>query len=118
MSIQLSLVALLFLVMGIGAFMNPRNLLVPYFGMAAETVDARNEIQAVYGGFGIAIAVVLLVPIWMPEARTGVIVAVAGSLAGMAGGRVVGALRERPGRWPWIFLVSEVAGAALLLSTL
>jgi uncharacterized membrane protein len=117
-SIQLSVVAFLFLVMAIGAFLNPRTYLVPFVGIAAETADARNEIQAVYGGFGVAIAVVLLLPIWMPVAKTGVIIAVAGALAGMAVGRIIAALRERPGRWPRIFFVVESTGAALLLSAL
>jgi hypothetical protein len=52
------------------------------------------------------------------EARTGVIIAVAGSLAGMAGGRIIAALRERPGRWPLVFFVVESTGTALLLSVL
>jgi uncharacterized membrane protein len=118
MSIQAAIVALSFLLMGIAAFMNPRNVLTRYVGISADTADGRNEIQAVYGGFGVAIAVVLMLPIWMPEARTGVLVAVAGSLVGMAGGRVIAALRERPGRWPLVFFVVESTGAALLLGAL
>jgi uncharacterized membrane protein len=118
MSIPVTIVAVVFLMMGIAAFMNPRNLLTRYVGISAETADARNEIQAVYGGFGVAIAVVLMLPIWMPEARIGVIIAVAGSLMGMAGGRIIAALRERPGRWPLVFFVVESTGAALLLGVL
>jgi uncharacterized membrane protein len=118
MSVQLSIVAFLFLLMAAGAFLNPRMFLAPYVGIEAKTPDARNEIQAVYGGFGIAVAVVLLLPTWMPEAKTGVIVAVAGALAGMAVGRLIAALRERPGRWPLIFFGIESAGAAFLLSAL
>lgn len=114
----MTIVALAFLLMGIAAFMNPRSVLTRYVGISADTADARNEIQAVYGGFGVAIATLLMLPIWMPEARTGVIVAIAGSLAGMAGGRIIAALRERPGRWPLVFFVVESTGAALLFSVL
>ena len=118
MSLQLEIVAFLFLLMAAGAFLNPRKFLTPFVGIEAATADGRNEIQAVYGGFGIAIAIVLLLPMWMPAARTGVIVAVAGALAGMASGRVIAALRERPGRWPLIFFCIESAGAGFLFTAL
>ncbi|HYG27561.1 MAG TPA: DUF4345 family protein [Caulobacteraceae bacterium] len=117
MSVQLAVVAALFALMGIGAFVRPRTFVAP-FGLAAETNDARNEIQAVYGGFGLAVAATLLAASSYPSYRDGVIVAVAASLAGMAGGRVVAALRERPGRMPVIFFFVEAALAALLLTAL
>lgn len=117
MSVQLTIVSALFLLMGLYAFARPRTFL-SVFGLRAETADLRNEIQAVYGGFGVAIAAVLMLPMWMPETRAGVIVTVAAALAGMAAGRVVALLRERPGRWPLLFLGVEAAGAAFLLSAL
>jgi len=116
MSIQVTIVALLFFFMAIAAFLNPRNLLTRYVGISAETADGRNEIQAVYGGLGIAIAVVLMLPIWMPAAKAGVTIAIGGSLVGMASGRVIAALRERPGRWPLIFFCVESMGAMLVFS--
>ena len=116
-SVQQSVMALLFLLMGAAAFFNARGLLAP-LGITADSVDARNEIQAVYGGFGVAVAAILLLPAWMPAAKTGVIVTVAGALGGMAAGRIIAALHERPGRWPWIFFFCESAGAALLLTAL
>ncbi|HEX6859172.1 MAG TPA: DUF4345 family protein [Caulobacteraceae bacterium] len=117
MSVQVVIVAVAFALMGIGAFVRPRTFVSP-FGLTAETADARNEIQAVYGGFGLAVAATLAATAWYPELRNGVIVAVAASLAGMAGGRVVAALRERPGRFPVIFFFVEAVGAAFLTTAL
>ena len=117
MSVQVIIVAVAFALMGIGAFARPRTFVSP-FGVTAETPDARNEIQAVYGGFGLAVAATLAALAWYPQYRDGVIVAVAASLAGMAGGRVVAALRERPGRMPIIFFFVEALGAAFLLTAL
>ena len=117
MSVQVIIVAVLFALMGIGAFVRPRTFVVP-FGLAAETPDARNEIQAVYGGFGLAVAATLVAALSYPQLRDGVVVTVAASLAGMAGGRAVAALRERPGRMPVIFFFVEAVGAAFLLTAL
>lgn len=117
MSVQVIVVALLFALMGLAAFARPRTLVAP-FGLVADTPDARNEVQAVYGGFGLAVAGTLIACLWYPQYRDGVVLAVAASLAGMAGGRAVAALRERPGRMPVIFFFVEVIGAALLVSAL
>jgi hypothetical protein len=117
MSVQEIIVAVGFALMGIGAFARPRTF-TALFGMTAETPDARNEIQAVYGGFGLAVAAVMVATVRYPELREGVIVAVTASLAGMALGRVVAAVRERPGRWPMVFFVVEAGGAVLLWTAL
>jgi hypothetical protein len=117
MSVQIIVVALLFALMGLAAFARPRTLVAP-FGLTADSADARNEVQAVYGGFGLAVAATLAATLWYPHFRDGVVLAVAASLAGMAGGRAVAALRERPGRWPVVFFFVEAAGAAFLLTAL
>jgi len=117
MSVQVIVVALCFAFMGLAAFARPRTLVAP-FGLTADSADSRNEIQAVYGGFGLALAAILLATLWYPQFRAGVIVAVAAALAGMAGGRVIGALRERPGRLPVVFFFVEAVGAAFLLTAL
>jgi hypothetical protein len=117
MSVQEIIVAVGFALMGIGGFVRPRTFTAP-FGMTAETPDARNEIQAVYGGFGLAVAGLMVATTRYPDLREGVIAAVAASLAGMAGGRVIGALRERPGRWPVVFFFVEAAGAVFLWTAL
>jgi hypothetical protein len=117
MSVQEIIVAVCFALMGIGAFARPRTFVSP-FGLTAETPDSRNEIQAVYGGIGLAVAAVMAATVRYPEFRTGIVAAVAASLAGMAAGRVVAALRERPGRWPVVFFVVEAGGAVLLWTAL
>ncbi len=109
----MTVVGVLFLLMGLGAFLQPRHFL-QWFDIEAGTATARNEIQAVYGGFGVAMFVILLLPHWMPELRSGIAIAVAAALAGMAFGRIVGAVRERPNRWAVAFLGIEAVGAVAL----
>lgn len=109
------LVALLMALMGIAAFIAPTRLLAP-LGLPAETADARNEVQAVYGGFGLAMAGILLAPLWQPTLGPGPALTVGIALGGMAAGRLIAALREgRIGRLPALFLGLEALGAGLLL---
>lgn len=113
MSLPVALVALAFLGMGLVALAQPRRI-GHYFGTRFDTADGRNEVRAVYGGFGLAMAAALVAAERIPALREGVLVTVALALAGMALGRVLGALVERPGRWPLIFGLLEVAGATAL----
>jgi hypothetical protein len=108
-------VAVLFLIMALGAFVDPRHFL-RWFDLHAETATARNEIQAVYGGFGLAMTAVLLLPYAVPALKTGIAVAVGAALAGMALGRVIGLLRECPNGWALLFLGIEAAGAGALFA--
>ena len=68
-----------------------------------------------YGGFGLAIAAVLVYASRAPEARTGVLITVGVALAGMAVGRVVSVFDGRTPFYPnWFYcLVEAVAAAAL-----
>ena len=114
------LVATGFAAMGIGALARPAVVLAQ-FGVAVETVAGRNEVRAVYGGFGIAIAAVLAVAaLGNPATADGIVIAVAIALAGMAAGRLVGLAFERPrGAYPvWVYFAIEVVGAGALLATL
>lgn len=105
-----------FLVLGILAMRRPRNLLRG-FGITAPTVDGQNEIRAVYGGFPLALATVLLLPIARPELLDGIVVTSAAALFGMAAGRLVSASVDRGfGRLPIIFTVVEIAVAAILIA--
>ena len=117
MSIGILINVVFFLGMGICALVRPQ-FVVSFVKLVPETADARNEVRAVYGGFGIAIAVLLVVAEHAPALRSGVLVAVAVALLGMAAGRVVSLFIERGGRWPWVFLVMESALAGLLLRAL
>ena len=105
--------------MGLGALARPRAIL-EQFGVAVETAEGRNEVRAVYGGFGLAIAALLgVAALGGPATAEGIIVATAVALFGMAGGRVVSALVDRPaGLYPvWVYFAIEVVcGIALLLN--
>ena len=49
------LVAAGFALMGLGALVRPR-MVLDQFGVDVGTADGRNEVRAVYGGFGVAVA--------------------------------------------------------------
>lgn len=114
MDLVVVLVAFAFFAMGLAALLQPASI-GRYFEVRFDSIDGRNEVRAVYGGFGLAMAAVLLLAPRLPTLRAGILLTVALALAGMALGRVIGALVERPpGRWPVIFGVLE-AGAATAL---
>lgn len=88
-SVLISLVAVFFLLMGVYALATPAGLAEP-FGIVVQTPVARSEIRAVYGGFGIAIAVLLgAAAVDIGDIRRGAVIAVAAALGGMALGRIV-----------------------------
>ena len=106
-----------FAAMAILALLRPAVVLAQ-FGVDAATADSRNEVRAVYGGFGIAVAVLLAVAaLGDPSAKEGIAVAIAFALVGMAAGRLVSAAIEAPnGLYPvWTYFGIEVVSAGLLL---
>jgi hypothetical protein len=106
-----------FAAMGLAALARPREVLAQ-FGVAVDTPDGRNEVRAVYGGFGLAVAALLAVAaVGDPSTSEGIVVAVAFALAGMAGGRLVSGALERPRTaYPvWVYFLIEVVGATALL---
>ena len=83
-------VALGFASMGVAALVRP-SLIPAQFGTSAETSDARTEVRAVYGGFGVAMAVLLVVAALRADGpRDGVSLTVGIALGGMAAGRLIG----------------------------
>lgn len=113
-SILIVLVAVFFLAMGAVALVVPERVLAT-FGVLVTTRDGRNEVRAVYGGYGIAMAVILLVARTAPSIRAGVLVCVAVAVVGMALGRLVAAVVDgRPGFYPWFFFVVETLLAVAL----
>ncbi|GAA2816530.1 DUF4345 family protein [Kribbella solani] len=112
-------VAVFFAGMGIYGLAAPAALVRP-FALQADTGHARTEVRAVYGGFGLAIAAVLLVAATTPDLRRGVVLAVAIALLGMAAGRLIGRIADRPTAfYPiWFYFWVEVALAAALLLTI
>ena len=86
------------------------------FGIPELTIAGRNEVRAVYGGFGLAVAGILVTALATPDLRAGICLAVGVALGGMAGGRVLSALLDRQiGRFPLVYLIIEVVGASLLI---
>ena len=110
--------SLFFFVMGSVALASPR-FVTSLFGELEIGADMRNEVRAVYGGFGVAIGALLLVSMWMPGIQSGVLITVGVALLGMALGRFISFLIEPvEGKLPALFAVVEVfLGGALLLAS-
>lgn len=106
---------LFFLWMGAIALRYPGQLLRS-FGLSATTPDARNEIRAVYGGFGIAVASLLGVGLLWRTNLSDIALTLGVSMAGMAGGRIISAVVDRQfGKYPRIYLFVELVLVAALL---
>ena len=107
-------VALCFAVMGIVAILRPERV-TGLWGVTGLTAAARNEVRAVYGGFGVSVAITLMAALSMPLLRAGICTAIGAALFGMAGGRVCSAVMDRTiGSFARAFFAIElVAGAAL-----
>ena len=113
--IALSIGALGFGFMGFGALVRPEQV-TRQFGIAALDIDGRNEVRAVYGGFGLVMAVILAFVAVEDEYRTGVALTVALALVGMALGRAISAgIDASITRVPLLYLIIELIGAAILL---
>ena len=106
-----------FAFMGLAALARPADVLAQ-FGVTVDTAEGRNEVRAVYGGFGLAVAALLgVAALGDPATAEGILVAVAFALIGMAAGRLLSAMREWPtGLYPvWTYFAIELASAAALL---
>lgn len=101
--------------MGIFALARPAALIHP-FGITLPVPESRAEVRAVYGGFGLAIAGMLALALAGHPAREGILLTVAAALGGMAFGRLVSGLIDRPTAFypNWFYFLVEVAGAAAL----
>ena len=111
----LSILALAFALMGIGALVSP-TIVTRQFGVPALTVEGRSEVRAVYGGFGLAIAGALIYAVIDANLREGIALTVAIALFGMAAGRLISAAIDRSMRKVAAgYLVIEGAGGGLLL---
>jgi hypothetical protein len=114
----ISVIAVFFLGMGIYALAAPAALIRP-FGITLGEAASRSEVRAVYGGFGLAIAGVLVFAAFQNGFRSGILITVGAALAGMAFGRLASAvLGDRTGFYPnWFyFIVETVAAAALFVA--
>jgi hypothetical protein len=112
----ISVTAVFFLGMGFYALAAPASLIRP-FGITLGEAASRSEVRAVYGGFGLAIAGVLVFAAFHEgDIRNGILITVGTALAGMAFGRVAAAvLGDRTSFYPnWFYcLVEIIAGGAL-----
>ncbi|MDG4664445.1 DUF4345 domain-containing protein [Mycobacterium sp. 236(2023)] len=113
-TVVIAVAAVFFAGMGVYALAVPARLVAP-FGITLGSAAARSEVRAVYGGFGLAIAAILVLAATDQALRTGIVVAVGAALAGMAFGRLISALDGPTRFYPnWFyFLVESVAAAAL-----
>ena len=117
-TVVLVLIALFFLAMGIAALVAPATIIQP-FGVILSNADARAEVRAVYGGFGVFIAVLLgLTAADVAGLRPGAVWAVAAALAGMAFGRLIARFVEKPtGFYPvWFYFWVELVAAGILVA--
>ncbi|WP_433465272.1 DUF4345 family protein [Spirillospora sp. CA-128828] len=116
----IAVVAVFFLGMGVYGLAAPAALIRP-FGVVLSSGEARTEVRAVYGGFGVAMAGLLAAAAAdVHEIRQGAVLAVALALAGMAVGRLVGRVADRSnGFYPiWFYFWVETLGAGALLAVL
>ncbi|WP_280458574.1 DUF4345 domain-containing protein [Nocardia carnea] len=104
--------------MGLYALAAPARLGRP-FGITADNPSARSQVRAVYGGFGLGVAAVLL---WSAtttgEPGRGVVLAVAVALAGMAAGRAISRVLDAPAAFypVWFYFWVETLAAAALFA--
>lgn len=112
----ISVVAVFFLGMGLYALAAPASLIRP-FGISLSRPESRAEVRAVYGGFGLAMAGVLVYAALNPSAAQAILITVAVALAGMTVGRLISAIvDERTAFYPnWFYFLVEVVLAAALV---
>jgi hypothetical protein len=104
-----------FMLMGVVAMVAPTRV-TEQFDISMLSVNGRNEVRAVYGGFGFAIAAMLLTALYLPALRAGICLTIGAALAGMAVGRIISVALDRAvGRYPLMYGCIETVGAALLV---
>jgi hypothetical protein len=110
------IVAVFFAGMGVYALAAPQALIRP-FRIKLEGGEARTEIRAVYGGFGLAIAGLLGWAATEPAEHDGILITVAVAVFGMAAGRLIGRVFDRPKSFypTWFYFWVEVVAGTLLL---
>jgi hypothetical protein len=113
-NLVLVLCAVAFAFMGAVAIAAPTRV-TAQFDIPDLSVAGRNEVRAVYGGFGLCMCAILIAAIILEPLRAGICVAVGAALAGMAGGRMLSAIMDRSmGGFPLMYMTIEICGAALL----
>src|SRR5215470_2405213 len=117
-AIVVVVVAVFFLGMGAYALAAPTALIKP-FGINLDSPVSRSEVRAVYGGFGLAVAAVLVYALYRGgDVGKGIVITVGVALAGMALGRIVSAVLDaRTSFYPnWFYCLVETVGAGALFA--
>ncbi len=116
MAVGLAITSLCFLAMGVLALADPDRFLGP-LGLRCENRSGRNEVRAVYGGYGIAMAGVCAVALANPALRPGLTGVLAAALLGMVAGRLWSVIVDRGAcRLMWGALAVELSLACLLVA--
>lgn len=77
-------------------------------GVELSTVESRNEVRAVYGGFGVAMALAMFIAMVYSPLSGGILLTSGLALIGMAAGRGYSAWLEMPtNSLIWVFLGIE-----------
>ncbi len=101
--------------MGLLALAAPAGL-ASLVGLTAGGRDGRSEIRGVYGGFGVAMALMTAVALTTPTLRTGIAFTLGAALLGMAAGRCISLAVDRGlGPFLWGVLAGEIVAGGLLL---
>ncbi|GAA4612044.1 hypothetical protein GCM10023195_51380 [Actinoallomurus liliacearum] len=117
-TVTIVIVGIFFLGMGALALIAPAELARP-FRITIDSPESRSEIRAVYGGFGVAIAIVLgLAAFDVVGIRSGAVITVAAALTGMAAGRLISRLIDSATAfYPiWLYFCVETVAAGLLFN--
>ena len=110
-----AVVAIFFAGMGAYALAWPARVLA-LFGTTGLTPEGRNEVRAVYGGFGLAVAGLLCAALRGANWAPGAFLALAVALFGMAAGRLVSLAVDRSiGRFPLLLIFVEISLGGMLL---
>jgi hypothetical protein len=115
MQAAVGVVAALFAGMGVFALAWPGRVMA-IFGNTELTLAGRNEVRAVYGGFGLAAASVLVWGLLSPRLAPGIFFAMGLALWGMAAGRAISVLIDKKAdAMLWLFFASELAMGGILI---
>ena len=113
----LIIASIAFALMGMSAFLKPL-FITRQFDINELTIAGRNEIRAVYGGFGLFMSLSLIFSLIVPELRIGVALTTSFALGGMAFGRIISAINDKSiGKWPLFYGILELSSAYLILFT-
>lgn len=91
-----------------GALLWKPEYLTRLTGVELSTIESRNEVRAVYGGFGVAMAIAMFIAMVYSPLSGGILLTSGLALIGMAAGRGYSAWLEMPTNvLIWVFLGLE-----------